>query len=343
MKLPAQIRALFEKGLALMLAPLGWFMRLVDPVMRGIQARTGIGGMATVFLAPNMLVFGVFVLLPLIINIIYSVTGGPAIFLSERPYVGSEHYARLFDCKSYLTPSSCAEDAFWQAVHNTGFFVVVEVALLIVVSLITALILNSALKGRGFWRAVFFFPVLLSPVVTGVLWKWILQRDGVLNAFLGQFGMEKTVWLADRGWAMFWAIFVAIWAHAGFYALILLAGLQAIPKDIYEAAAMDGTSRVRSFLRLTLPLLGPNLVVVVVLALIRAIQTFDEVYVLTGGGPGTSTMLLTQYVYEVGFAHLIRNPGVAAAASILMGLCLVVLTLVQLTASSRREQKEKAR
>ncbi len=122
----------------------------------------------------------------------------------------------------------------------------------------------------------------------------------------------------------------------GFYTLILLAGLQAIPKDLYEAAEMDGTRPARVFWRITLPLLMPNLLVVLVLALIRAVQIFDEVYVLTGGGPGTSTLYLTQYIYETGFASQLRNPGLAAAASILMGVVLVVLTLIQLGARPRQ-------
>ena len=128
----------------------------------------------------------------------------------------------------------------------------------------------------------------------------------------------------------------------GFYALILLAGLQAIPKDLYEAAEMDGTRPARVFWRITLPLLAPNLLVVIVLALIRAVQIFDEVYVLTGGGPGTSTMFLTQYIYETGFASHLRNPGLAAAASILMGAVLVVLTLMQLGLARRSESRERA-
>lgn len=125
----------------------------------------------------------------------------------------------------------------------------------------------------------------------------------------------------------------------GFYALILLAGLQAIPRDLYEAAAMDSARPTRIFRRITLPLLMPNLIVVLVLALIRAVQIFDEVFVLTGGGPGTSTMYITQYIYETGFASSLRNPGLASAASILMGIVLVILTLVQLGVSSRNEKK----
>ena len=137
---------------------------------------------------------------------------------------------------------------------------------------------------------------------------------------------------------MFWAIFVSIWAHLGFYALILLAGLQAIPRDLYEAAEMDGTERTRTFWRITLPLLWPNLLVVIILALIRAVQVFDEVFVLTGGGPGTSTLFITQYIYETGFAHMLRNLGLASAASIVMGAVLVILTLLQLGAANWRRK-----
>src|SRR5690606_34900275 len=198
---------------------------------------------------------------------------------------------------------------------------------------------NRALRALSFWRAVFFFPVLLSPVVVGLIWRWILDRNGVLNAALVGMGMDPVNWLLDRNYAFSAAIGVTIWAHLGFFALILLAGLQAIPRDLYEAAEMDGTKPARVFWRITLPLLMPNMLVVIVLALIRAVQIFDEVYVLTGGGPGTSTLYLTQYIYEIGFASLLRNPGLAAAASILMGLVLVVLTLIQLQLGRRGERK----
>src|SRR3546814_9822767 len=116
---------------------------------------------------------------------------------------------------------------------------------------------------RSCWRAVFFFPVLLSPVVVGLIWKWILQRQGLLNFGLYQFGIEPYTWLTDRTWTFAATIGVSLWAHMGFYALILLAGLQAIPKDLYEAAEMDGTRPARVFWRITLPLLAPNLLVVV--------------------------------------------------------------------------------
>ncbi|TJV66310.1 MAG: sugar ABC transporter permease, partial [Mesorhizobium sp.] len=177
----------------------------------------------------------------------------------------------------------------------------------------------------------------------GLIWRWILQRQGLLNLMVFEAGGTPVNWLVERNWAFAATITVSVWAHVGFYALILLAGLQAIPKDLYEAAEMDGTRPMRVFWRITLPLLAPNLLVVLVLTLIRAVQIFDEIYVLTGGGPGTSTLFLTQYIYEVGFASMLRNPGLASAASILMGAVLVVLTLIQLSIARRNEQRGKMR
>lgn len=332
----------FSAG-ALLTAPLGWLAALADPPLRLLQRVAGQGGVIAFFLLPNLAVFGLFVLTPLILNFFYSTTGGEALFLADRTPVGGAQYARLLDCRDYGTPSSCAEDQFWTAVWNTAGFVVLQVAFLVTTATITALVLNRGMRGLGFWRAVFFFPVLLSPVVVGLIWRWILQRDGLLNAGLLSLGLEPVNWLVERDWAFLATIGVSTWAHLGFYMLILLAGLQAIPRDLYEAAEMDGTSPGRAFWRITLPLLMPNMLVVIVLALIRAVQIFDEAYVLTGGGPGTATLYLTQYIYEVGFASLLKNLGLASAASILMGGVLVVLTLLQLLLSQRNERRAKTR
>jgi alpha-1,4-digalacturonate transport system permease protein len=326
---------------AVITAPLGWIAGVIDAPLRLWQRFAGKGGMIAFFLLPNMAIFSIFVLLPLFINIAYSMTTGAALFLSDRTYVGLGQYQRLLRCDDYTNPLSCQEDHFWTALSNTGLFVILQVALLITVATITALILNRDLKARSFWRAVFFFPVLLSPVVVGLIWRWILDRNGILNATMVGMGLDPVNWLLERNWAFAAAIGVTIWAHLGFFALILLAGLQAIPRDLYEAAEMDGTRPGRVFWRITLPLLMPNLLVVIVLSLIRAVQVFDEAYVLTGGGPGTSTLFLTQYIYEVGFASLLKNPGLAAAASILMGGVLIILTLVQLALGRKNESKGK--
>ena len=320
-------------------APVRWLAAAFDVPLRLWQRATGKGGMIAFFLAPNMIVFGTFVIIPLFINFAYSVTGGNELFLTDRSYVGAQHFDRLLTCDNHFDPSSCRDDLFWTAVWNTARFVVVQVTTITAVAMGTALILNSKIRARGFWRAVFFFPVLLSPVVVGLIWRWILQRQGLLNFVMIELDLTPVNWLIERDWAFVAAVGVSVWAHMGFYALILLAGLQAIPRDLYEAAEMDGTKPARVFWRITLPLLGPNLLVVVVLALIRAVQIFDEVYVLTGGGPGTSTLYLTQYIYEIGFASILRNPGLASAASLMMGGVLIVLTLGQLGLQRWRDRR----
>jgi alpha-1,4-digalacturonate transport system permease protein len=308
-------------------------MNLLELPLAALQKRFGISGMAYVFVVPNLLVFGIFVALPMLLNFGYAVTGSNNLLLGDRPFVGAANFTALLDCGSFLDANSCAQDRFWRAVHNTALFVAIQVVAMVVLSMLTAVILNGKIIGRGFFRSVFFFPVLLSPVVVALIWKWILQQDGVLNALVVAAGGAKVPFLLSPSWAFFWVIFVSIWAHMGFYTLILLAGLQAIPGDLYEAAMMDGTSKWRSFWRITLPLLTPNLLVVLVLCLIRAVQAFDEIYVLTGGGPGTATQFIVQYIYETAFANNVHILGLAAAASILIGIVLLTLTLLQLRLS----------
>ena len=165
---------------SLFAAPLAVLMRLIDWPMQALQRLIGERRMAYVFLLPNLAFFSLFVFLPLIINFIFSVTGGAGLFPSERPYVGAQQYAYLFDCGSFLDPSSCREDHFWRGVANTARFTVFQVTAMVLFSLLTAVVLNMKIRARGFFRAVYFFPVLLSPVVVALTWKWILQRDGLL-------------------------------------------------------------------------------------------------------------------------------------------------------------------
>ena len=305
-------------------------MRGFDLVMHPLQRLIGIKGMAYIFVLPNLFIFGVFILIPMAMNVYYSMTSGTALFLQDRTFVGLDNYRILFDCQNFLKPTTCNEDRFWYAIHNTPEFVVFQVGGMLLLSLITALILNRNIKGRGFFRGIFFYPVLLSPVVVALIWKWILQREGVLNAIITAFGGERILFLLNPAWATFWVITVSIWAQMGFYTLILLAGLQAIPPDLYEAGAIDGAGRWQAFRYITLPLWMPTILVVLVLSLIRAVQVFDHVYVLTGGGPGTATYYIIQYIYETGFASQIPRRGLAASASLIMGGVLLVLSLVQL-------------
>ncbi|EPR22908.1 sugar ABC transporter permease, partial [Agrobacterium radiobacter DSM 30147] len=253
-------------------------MGIVELPFAFLQKVLGHRRIAWVFLTPNLILFAVFAFLPIVLNMAYSVTGSEHILLSERPAVGGENFSVLLSCQNYLDPNSCERDLFWRSVWNTVFFVVLQVGFMVGFSLITAIVLNRDIRARGFFRAVFFFPVLLSPVVVALIWKWILQRFGVLNAAMEGLGLGSVDWLLEANLAFGWSVFLSVWAHMGFYTLILLAGLQAIPRDVYEAAQLDKASPWRIFRRITLPLLAPTMLVVLVLSLIKGVQTFDEVF-----------------------------------------------------------------
>lgn len=303
---------------------------LFDPMFDWIQRRIGVRNMAYLFLLPNLLIFGIFVLFPMLLNFYYAMTGGTNLFPQDRPFVGLANFRTLFDCENFFIPNSCNQDRFWRAVYNTTFFVIFQVGGMVLFSLVTALVLNRNIKGRGFFRSVFFYPVLLSPVVVALIWKWILQRQGVLNGMLSGLNIEAIPFLLDPTWSRFWVIFISIWALMGFYTLILLAGLQSIPAVLYEAGKIDGTSTWQEFRYITMPLLMPTMFVVLVLSLIRAVQIFDAVFVLTGGGPGTANLFLVQYIYNTGFSNQVQIFGLSAAASVVMGGVLLVFTLIQL-------------
>lgn len=308
----------------------------LDIVFSTIQRIFGVKGMPYVFVLPNLLIFGIFILFPMLLNFVYAFTGGSSFLPDQRPWVGTENFDRLLACTNYLDPNTCTEDLFWRAVKNTFWYVVFQVSGMVLVSLITALILNRNIKARGFFRSVFFYPVLLSPIVVSLIWRWILQDTGVLNGLLISMGLEKAPFLINAQWAQFWVIMISIWAFMGFYTLIILAGLQSIPSELYEAASIDGANIWQSFSNITMPLLSPTMVVVLVLSLIRAVQVFDIVFVFTGGGPGTATLYLVQYIFNYGFSSPNKQFGLAAAASLLMAAVLVVLTIVQLIV--RREE-----
>jgi len=302
----------------------------LDVFFARLQRLIGIKGMAYFFVLPNLLIFGIFILGPMLVNFVYAFTGGDALFLDQRPGVGTQNLEQLLTCENYFDFTSCEEDLFIRAVGNTASFVVIQVFFMILTALITALILNRNIRGRGFFRSVFFYPVLLSPIVVGLIWRWILQENGIFNSVLVGLGGDKVTFLANADWARMWVVVISVWSTMGFYTLILLAGLQAIPHDLYEAASMDGAGEWRKFVGVTLPLLMPTMLVVIVLSTIRAVQVFDVVFAFTGGGPGTATFFIVHYIFNNGFASATKELGMASAASLVMASVLILITLVQL-------------
>ena len=269
-----------------------------------------------IFLAPNLLVFSIFIIVPAIYNFYLSLFRTS--FDKPPEFVGLDNFF-------YLAQK---DDLFWRALSNMGTFVAGDVGLILILSLVIALLLNEQIYFRGFFRSIFFYPVLLSPVVVALVWRWVLNTQyGLLNTILRNLEMTPQPWLLRADYAMMWAILVHVWATVGFFALILLAGLQSIPPVLYEAALVDGANRWHSFRYITFPMLLPTLFVVLILSFIRAFEVFDHVYVLTGGGPGTATLGIVQYVYRTGFE--LNQFGLASTASLVLFVILFSLTVLQ--------------
>jgi alpha-1,4-digalacturonate transport system permease protein len=275
------------------------------------------------FLAPNMVLFLLFTIGPAFYSF-YLSAFSTSPFRATR-FVGLGNYAELLD-----------DGAFRNAVGNSVVFVVSHTTIVTLVAIAVAVLLNTRIRARGFFRSVYFFPVLLSPVVVALVWRWILDTDvGLLNAALQAVGLEPQPWLLDGNLAMMVVIAVGVWIHTGFYAMILLAGLQSIDQSLYEAALVDGASPWQKFLRVTLPLLRPTILVVLILSVIAGFQAFDYIFVLTGGGPTFSTALWVQYIYRTGFDDF--RFGLAAAASVLLFLVVFALTMLQFVYARRSE------
>jgi alpha-1,4-digalacturonate transport system permease protein len=276
------------------------------------------------FLAPNVAVFLIFIIVPAGYNFYLSLFRTSP--FQPPVFVGPDNFSTLLR----------QDDLFWRAVRNLAVFVIGDVTLISLFSVLIGVLLNQDIRYRGFFRSAFFYPVLLSPVVVALVWQWILNSQfGALNALLELVSLPRQPWLLKSTWGMFWVIFVHVWATLGFFALVILAGLQSIPATLYEAATIDGAGRWGGFRHVTLPLLMPSLMVVLVLSTIRSFEIFDHIYVLTGGGPGTATLMIVQFIYRAAFQ--LDQFGLAAAASLVLFVVLFSLTVLQYLLGRRGE------
>ena len=274
------------------------------------------------FVAPALLVIGVFFFLPVVAALAVSFTDFDIYALADfgnMRFVGLQNYARLLE-----TP------LFWQAFGNTLYFVVIGVPLSVGTSLGLALLLHSRLvRFRGLFRTALFAPVVTTLVAVAVIWRYLFNTQyGLINYALGGLGIEQIDWLGDPTWAMPAIIVFAVWKNFGYNMLILLAGLQAIPEELYEAARIDGASFWRRFRHVTLPMLGPVMAMVNVLTIAGYFQLFAEPYVMTQGGPLQSTVSVLYFMYEEGFKWW--NLGSASAVAFMLFLFILALTAVQL-------------
>ncbi|MDQ0834579.1 multiple sugar transport system permease protein [Streptomyces achromogenes] len=217
----------------------------------------------------------------------------------------------------------------WRAMRNTVYYVLLNIPAQTVLALLLALAMNRKLRGLKVLRVLFVLPWMAMPVALGIVWSWAFDpQRGVVNQFLALFGVDGPAWLSSTGWAMPVLASVNIWQYTGYTMLFLLAGLQAIPESLYEAADLDGAGTVQRFFRITLPLLRPSMFFVLVTNTIGSFQMFDTVYVMTQGGPGGSTDTMNYHIYQQAF-QLFRT-GYASALAMLLFAVILLVTAVQL-------------
>jgi ABC-type sugar transport system permease subunit len=278
---------------------------------------------ALVMLAPSLVFLAAFTYWPILRSAGYGFfdvqLGSTEIF-----FVGWENYVRLWH-----------DALFWQSLRNTVLYMVVTVPCSIALALLLAVALDRGLRGTALYRSVFFYPVMIPSVAAGMVWVFLYAPGyGPINALMKLLGLPALEWLYDPAWALPAIIVMSIWKYAGYFMLILLAALQLVPRDLYEAARLDGVSGFRQLVHITVPLISPTLYFVVVIGVLHSYQIFDYVFVMTQGGPADATNVLTFYIYQNAFQF--QDIGTASAiANILLLVVGALIAVVALTLGRR--------
>ena len=275
---------------------------------------------AIVFLLPNFIGFMMFLIGPAIGSFVIALTRWR--LLDEPTFVGLQNFVDLV-----------GDSRFWITLRNTAYYSFVRVPINATISLGLAVLLNRELKARNFFRVVLFLPVVLSIVATAVIWRPLVESAGLLNQLLGAVGLPTVPWITSTRWAMPTIIMIGIWKEIGYFMVIFLAGLQAIPSMYYEAARIDGASSWQQFVRITLPLVSPTTFFVLTVAIIFSFQIFGLTTVLTGGGPQNATNTLVMYVYQSGFRNF--RMGYASALAFVLFIIILTFPLIQKRFSNR--------
>lgn len=281
------------------------------------------------FVAPALIVLGLFFALPVASALLLSLTDFDLYALADREHL------RFVALGNYL--ELLRTPLFWKALWNTVYFVAVGVPLSIAASLAAALLLDSRLaRAQAFFRTALFAPVVTTLVAVAVIWRYLFHASyGLVNWALGHAGISPVDWLGDPRWAMPTIILFAVWKNFGYNMVILLAGLQAIPRELYEAARIDGASTWKQLVHITLPALGPVLLVVSVITVSGYFQLFAEPYVMTRGDPLQSTVSVLYFMFEEGFKWW--NLGRASAVAFLLFLLILAVSTLLLRAGRRRD------
>lgn len=273
---------------------------------------------AYIMILPTVLGIGIFYIGAFFQNLFYSFTDLGT--FGKWSWVGLENYKKIF-----LDPEISV------TLGNTFKYTFFAVPLTIGISIIVAVLLNSKIKGIGIYRTLYFLPAVTMPAAVAMVWKWLYNgKHGLVNMFLSKIGIDGPTWIVDPKFAMPALIIIAIWMGIGFNMIILLAGLQSIPRSFYEAASIDGAGHIKQFFMITLPLLSPTIFFVSIMALIGAFQMFDLVYLVIGKGnivlENTKTIVYVFYKYAFEY----QEKGYAAAIAVIIFLIIMIITIIQL-------------
>lgn len=276
-----------------------------------------------IFLLPNLIGTLIFVFFPIVSSLVISFTDWDLI--GSMNFVGFDNYAQLI------------RDAnFWLAFKNTLLYIVGYLPLVMILGLGCALMLNQKMKLRAFFRATYFLPVVTSWVAVSLVWKWLYNPNyGLINYLLSLIGIQGPQWLSDPKTAMLGIILTSAWKDIGFVMVIFLGGLQNISPSLYEAASIDGATKMRQFWNITLPMLTPTTFFVTIISLVNSFQVFDQVMIMTEGGPGGATTVVVQNIYNHAFRYF--EMGYASAMSWALFIVIFVLTLIQMKGQNRGE------
>lgn len=279
------------------------------------------------FVAPALIAIGLFFAIPVFAALLLSFTDFDIYALADQRnmrIVGVDNYTRLFE-----------NPLFWGAMSNTLWFVVFGTPLSIIVSLSAAMLLNArVVRLRPFWRVALFAPYVTTMVATAVVWRYLLHtRYGLINAGLGEFGIPQIDWLGDPAWALPAILLFVVWKTFGYNMLIFLAVLQTVPDELHDAARVDGANAWQRFRHVTLPAIGPALILVSIVSMAGFFQLFAEPYVMTQGGPSQRTVTILYFMYEEGFKWW--NLGSASAVAFVLFLCIFAVAMLQLLVSRR--------
>lgn len=267
------------------------------------------------YILPNMILFMVFMIIPVFMALYYSFMDWKGI--GDPVFTGLENYQWLF-----------TDDTFWKSLWNTAYYTLATVPFIMVLALFLAMLLNMALPLKGVFRAAIYLPAVVSTVVVGMIFTWLFQDQvGLINYLLNLLGIESIQWANDPKFAMIMLVAATIWQRTGYNMVIYLAGLQGISQEYYEAAIVDGASNWQRFRYLTLPLLKTTHVFVMITCIIHSFRSFDLVYTMTKGGPLNSTKTMVMYIYELAFTR--SQFGRASAAGVALFTIMVVLTAVR--------------